>query len=233
MTSGELVPLKDTSFVWTPTKVGTIQTIWRYQGQYWFHWLEVVDVVESPLANDAFGRVYWTGEAEPRMTTSSIATAGGGTNYPNNYYILGVPAPAADATQNAGTPSDANNIQSRAYIYTYVTGSGEEGPNTDPSDLFDITDGDSVTVTLPSTGPTGAYNITHKNIYRLNNGVYQFLAQITAATTLRWLMAVLPGLPMRNYVFQNHIYPMRGRCGTGCLLLAGLSLPVPLVTVFL
>lgn len=181
--SGELRPLKGTTFVWTPTKVGTIKTIWRYLGQYWFHWLEDVNVVASPLANDAYGRAYWTGEAQPRMTTASIATAGGGTNYPNNYYILGVPAPASKATVNVGTPSDEENIQSRAYIYTYVSAYGEEGPNAETSDYFDTTDGDSVTVTLPSTGPTGAYNITHKNIYRLNSGVYQFLAQIPVGTT--------------------------------------------------
>jgi hypothetical protein len=182
-TSGEMRPLKDTEFVWTPTKTGTVQTIWLYASTYWFHWLEEVNCCESPLASDAFGRAYWTGEAQPRMTTSSIATTGGGTDYPNNYYILGVPAPAAAPTNTEPTPSDENNIQSRAYIYTYVSAYGEEGPPTDPSELFDITDGDSVTVTLSSTGPTGAYNITAKNIYRLNDGVYQFLAQVSAATT--------------------------------------------------
>jgi len=183
LTSGEMRPLNDTALVWHPTKVGTIKSIWRYADQYWFHWLEEVDVVESPLANDAYGRVYWTGEAEPRMTTLTLATTGGGTNYPNSYLVLGVPAPDSAATQSAGTPSDSNNIQSRAYIYTYVSAYGEEGPPVTPSGLFDITDGDSVTVTCPSTGPTGAYNITAKNIYRLNDGVYQFLTQIPVTTT--------------------------------------------------
>jgi len=183
MTSGELRPLKAPSFAWTPTKVGTIKTIWRYKELYWFHWLEDVNVVASPLANDAYERVYWTGEAQPRMTTNAIATSGGETDYPNNYYVLGIPAPAAVATITHGDPSNANNIQSRAYIYTYVSAYGEEGPPSLTSDLHDITDGDSVTVGLPSTGPTGSYNITHKNIYRLNSGIYQFVATVTVATT--------------------------------------------------
>jgi hypothetical protein len=117
------------------------------------------------------------------MTTSSIATSGGGTNYPNNYYKLGVPAPASAPTITHGSPGSANNIQSRAYIYTYVSAYGEEGPPSDPSELHDITDGDSVTVGVPGTGPDGAYNITKKNIYRLNSGIYQFVAQINLATT--------------------------------------------------
>ena len=186
MTSGELRPLKDCTFEWTPTKSGTIKSIWRYQPAsqvYWFHWLEDVDVVKSPVANDAYGRVYWTGEAEPRMTTADIATSGGGTNYPTNYYKLGIPAPASAPTITHGSPGNANNIQSRAYIYTYVSAYGEEGPPTLASDLHDISDGDSVTVGLPSTGPSGAYNITSKNLYRLNSGVYEFVAQIAVATT--------------------------------------------------
>ena len=183
MTSGELRPLKTTAFVWTPTKTGTVTTIWRYLDTYWFHWLEDVDVVASPVANDAYDRAYWTGEAEPRMTTSAIATSGGGTNYPNNYYLLGIPAPAAVATITHGTPGSAANIQSRAYIYTYVSAYGEEGPPSLSSALHDITDGDSVTVGLPSTGPTGQYNITHKNLYRRNGDIFQFVATIAVATT--------------------------------------------------
>lgn len=192
LTSGELRPLKAPLFVWdfTGGKSGTKKTIYRYRPAsttYWFHWLEDVNAVASPLANDTYDRVYWTGEAEPRMTTLTAATTGGGAAYPIAHYKLGIPAPAsaATATPGGGVPSDESNIQSRAYVYTYVSAYGEEGPPATASSLVDVTDGDSVTVGVPSTGPAdaAARNITHKNIYRLNSGVYQFLTTVTLATT--------------------------------------------------
>jgi len=180
--SGTLKPLRSPTYVWTPTKTGEIKSIFKYKNQYWFHWLDDVDVVESPLPNDPYGRVYWTGEAQPRYTTEYLATTGGDL-YPNNFLMLGIPSPDSPPTQTVPSPSDPNNLQSRSYIYTFVSAYGEEGMPSDPSPLFDITDGDSVTVNCPSSPPSGQYNIAAKNIYRRNGDAFMFVAQISATDT--------------------------------------------------
>lgn len=93
--SGSLEPWNALSAtIATPSKVGTKLSIFLYEDTHWFHWLTDVDVVRSPLGDDSFRRVYFTGDGVPKMTTNDIATAGGGTGYPNNAYTLGLPAPA-------------------------------------------------------------------------------------------------------------------------------------------
>lgn len=183
--SGELRPLRAPVAEWTPTKAGTIVSIWRYLESFWFHWTTDVDVVNTPIASDPHKRAYWTGDGVPKMTTETLATVGAGTDYPLASFPLGIPAPVDGnkPTVSAGAPSDPQNIESRAYTFTYVSSYGEEGPPVIPSEVFDTTDGDSVTVTLPGGAPTGYTNIVSKNVYRLNNGVYQFLATIAVATT--------------------------------------------------
>lgn len=183
MNSGELRPLNDTKFVWKLSKTGTIQTIWLYRERFWFHWTTDVDVILSPLDEDPHQRVYWTGEGAPKMSSKDVATVGSGTNYPLNSYTLGVPAPTSAPTITHGAPGDPTTVQARAYVYTYVSYYGEEGPPSQVSALHDITDGDSTVVSLPDTGPTGSYRIVSKNLYRLNEGLYQFVATVPVATT--------------------------------------------------
>ena len=190
--SGELRAFKALSAaVVTPSKVGTKKTIYRFgqdvvnEAQYWFHWLEDVDVARGPINNDASERTYWTGEAEPRVTDNAIALAGGGTDYPNNHYKLGIPKPAAApglATDGAGA-GDPFEI---AAVYTYVSAWGEEGPPSDPSPIRSVKNGDQITVDGMSVGPGAGYNITTKRIYIGFSGNtaadYQFFAEVALAT---------------------------------------------------
>jgi len=71
---------------------------WFYENGYWFHWTTLVNIVKGAIAADTTERVYYTGDGGPKMTYSPIAVSGGGTDYPNNSYNLGVPAPATAAT---------------------------------------------------------------------------------------------------------------------------------------
>ena len=156
---------------------------------YWFHWTADVDVVRAPITQESVDMVCWTGETEPRMTYSPIAVTGG-TDYPESHYILGVPAPAAapSLALGAGGGCDSSLEFSRSYVYTYVSGSGEEGPPTGATTLDGICPSQTVDLSGMSTGPAGNYNITFKNIYRTltgDNGVtkYYFVAQIPVANT--------------------------------------------------
>jgi hypothetical protein len=171
--------------------------LWRYdQGNagagFWFSWGSQydIDVVRSPVANDAYARVYWTGQGSPKMSTIAIATGGAGP-YPSDWYELGVPAPQSSPV--IAVPSGRTEVPDTAvevsYVVTMVTEYGEEGPPSDPSGTalrWDAVIGapanGHLDITLPSV-PAGDYNITKKRLYRVESGgLYQLVAELTAAT---------------------------------------------------
>ena len=76
-------------------------------------------LVKGPLTNDAYDRYYWTGDGEPKYNTEARIRAG------DPALLLGIPAPinSPGITPAGGTPQTA-----RAYVYTFVSSYGEEGP---------------------------------------------------------------------------------------------------------
>jgi hypothetical protein len=106
--------------------------------------------------------------------------------YPMQSYRLGVPAPASAPTSGGVSGVGTGVVETRSYIYTYVTGDGEEGA---PSlaVLINAQEGQTVTLNGLVTPPSG-YNITSKRIYRTVSTAstpidFQFIVQIAAATT--------------------------------------------------
>jgi len=91
--NGELRAIRGMTDVSALAKAGTIQSLYRYQDSFWFHWTQVVDVVASQIPGDTEGRVYFTGDGVPKVTYASIATAGGTQEYPTNSFSNGVPKP--------------------------------------------------------------------------------------------------------------------------------------------
>lgn len=63
-----------------------------------------------------------------------------------------------------------DTVEERAYVYTYVTALGEEGPPSPVSAFVNVVDGTEVTVGPFSTPPGSGdgYDITHIRIYRTN-----------------------------------------------------------------
>ncbi len=193
--TGALAAIKTDLFENTPTKVGTKKTIYRWgntPGQnngYWLHWLNEVNVVRGPIAGDTEERTYYTGDgAYPKMTYAGLVTAGGGTDYPNSSYRLGVPTPATPISALInGAATDPNEVpERRVYVYTYVSEKNEEGPPSAPSNPVEWRSGQTVDLSNFSGAPGGEYNITVKRIYRVNTGnngaEYQFVADIPVAT---------------------------------------------------
>lgn len=165
-----------------------VKGLYRFAGSYWFEFPSDINVARGPVAGDTEERTYWTETGQvPRMTYAGLATSGGAP-YPSGYYTLGVPAPTGIPTATlAGTANEDALVLSRAYIYTYVTAKGEEGPPSPASSVVDWQDGQSVTVSgMGTAGPAGNYNITKKRIYRLNvtdsGAYYQFVDEVTVAT---------------------------------------------------
>lgn len=123
--SGELRPLRTNLVVDNPTKTGIIQSMYPLGGK-WLAWTTDVDVAPAPLSLGQQGRVYYTGDYNPKATDINLATTGVGTDYPLAFYRLGVMPPDTAPTV-ATTGGSAANV-TRGYAYTFVTPWGEEGP---------------------------------------------------------------------------------------------------------
>lgn len=141
-----------------------------------------VDFVRTPVLEDTFERYYWTGDSfvlggVPQYNTRARINA---SDAP---FKLGIPTPVNAV--NISAPS--GNISTRVYIYTFVSGYGEEGPPSPPTTAT----GSAGTWTISNfdttiSDPTDR-NITTINIYRTVTGAvstnYYFVAAISLGTT--------------------------------------------------
>lgn len=190
LVSGALSALGGTTTLKALTKTSPL-TIWRYgnsatETDHWLEFLADTDVIRSPIAGDAYGRVYWTDGGTPKYSPSSLILSG--ASYPGGSYNLGIPAPAAAPTISSYTaPASAASSETRVYCYTYVSAYGEEGPPSPVSAAVALDPALSVGLTSMSVGPAGSYNISTKRIYRSSTvGVsaqFQFVAEIPVATS--------------------------------------------------
>jgi hypothetical protein len=147
-------------------------------------WLEFLDadtnIILSPVANDSFERVYWCSPSEvPKYNTTARILDG------DPAYLLGVPAPVT--APGGSVAGGAAPVETRAYVYTWVSAYGEEGP---PSPPFTLTGNASGTWNMTFTAP-GALatdrNLTNTRIYRTITGssgstTYYLVAEIAIAT---------------------------------------------------
>ncbi len=147
-------------------------------------WLEFqntdTDVVRSPIANDAFERYYWMASShEPYYNTRQRITDG------DPPLTLGVPQPAT--APGLGTTVVGGGLSvSRAYVYTYVTEFGEEGPPSSPSLLTGAQD-DQWDLTFADPGVDPTKLIDTIRVYRTvtsSQGVatYFFVADVLLPT---------------------------------------------------
>lgn len=152
------------------------ETLFQYSQNKWFTWSGIVDVVRSPVAQDPYGRVYYTDGQYPKVTSAQIATSGSGP-YPANSYRLGVPAPDSAITCSVLNPppvegteeDDAKDDETRFYTQTFVTAYGEEGPPGPQSLEVTVKKGGSVGLTMQPP-PLQNSNITRRRIYRSVSG---------------------------------------------------------------
>lgn len=104
-----------------------------------------VDVVPGPIADDAFDRLYWTGQTFPRMASSTQITSGGSGAYPRSSFRLGIEAPPNLGVATPTGPDDGTQIKySTSYVYTFVSAFGEEGPPSSASTVVTKVDGQSI-----------------------------------------------------------------------------------------
>lgn len=82
LASGKIVPRRTAQIV-EPVDAGT-QTIFLRNG-VWLSWKKDVDVIRCPVANDAFNRIYFSGDGAPKIR--------GKISGMDRTFTLGVPAP--------------------------------------------------------------------------------------------------------------------------------------------
>lgn len=106
------------------------QTIFHYRQngvKAFLAWSGLVDVARSPTVNDQYGRIFFTGDGEPRMTTLADGVFGFTGRLPHAWFVLGQPLPNVAPTIAVTGGSAA--AESRTYTWTWQTQYGEEsGP---------------------------------------------------------------------------------------------------------
>ena len=144
-----------------------------------------VSVVNNPLANDSFKRIYWTDGGKPKFTAKDRAT-GGTQSWPQDFQTLGIPRPAGYPSYTyIDMAPDSGGLELTSLVYTFVTEYGEESMPSDPTPPFEAYDLTTVAVTPPSIPES--YNgsvITHYRVYMLSGGFYLFLAEREIAEPL-------------------------------------------------
>lgn len=174
LSSGALEGFHDFKAIFTPLDSSTqrvfripinLSDALRIPNSYWLEFdTPNVDVIQAPTDSDSFERFYWASNTgSPRYNTKARIAAG------LDSFILGIPAPA-DAPGVAVT-GGSTPTESRAYVYTWVSGYGEESPPSPPTLFTGNSDGTwNITVTAPGAVATDR-NIEKVRIYRTVSGV--------------------------------------------------------------
>lgn len=158
-------------------------------------WMEFAhsdtDVLRTQVVNDTFDRYYWASPLDvPRyMTQAQVIAAAPALA---GAYILGIPAPGAISGIVAGGASAT--LKSVAYVQTFVSAYGEEGPPSAPKTYTAQKIDATYTITFAQPSPTDDgspgddRNITKMRLYRTitaTNGTttYFFVTEVNVGTT--------------------------------------------------
>ncbi len=147
---------------------GSHRTIYRHMGE-WLSWAGDISAAPGPVAQD---RLYYTGDGVPKMRVGSTV------------YNLAVARPAGALTA-APAGTGTGDVQSRAYVYTFVTDFGEESAPCPASNIINWQPGQTVTLSGFAAAPAGRA-ITKQRIYRSqtgSSGTYLYLIAERAASS--------------------------------------------------
>lgn len=197
---GILSPFKAPADVRALSGVSNPCTVYRYPygndgNGWWFVWGngKIVDVIKSPLANDAYSRIYWTGDGKPKMGSADMVTAGSGP-YPSASYDLGITAPTKAPQVRApdnrvGQRDQPSTVVDVVYAVTFVSRFGEESAPSPPSRSIERWD---MVEDSPSGGsvhvegipvPSQA-SVNRVRIYRAEGeAAYNMVAEVDAGTS--------------------------------------------------
>lgn len=135
---------------------------------YWFSWTTVVHAVRGYNSEDATERTYYTGSGAPKWTDNTIALAS--TPYPTAYRQLGVPAPASALVATGNADGASVTMETRFFVYTYVTNIGEESAPSPVSAGINVKIDDTAALASIASPPGGSYTIDRVRIYKTQSG---------------------------------------------------------------
>tara|TARA_X000000950_G_scaffold206442_1_gene248364 strand:+ start:1178 stop:2869 length:1692 start_codon:yes stop_codon:yes gene_type:complete len=176
----------------------TTRTIFRATTSNWLTFTDDVDIIRSPIKEDSFNRIYFTGSGNfPKYGGQSNLISGSGP-YPAASFRLGLPTPGAITSVSVDNSTAASGAatNSRAYIYTEITTFGEEGPPSavNSSQIVDAANGATITLALPAAS-SGNLSISKRRIYRTDvNGVFRFVKDVSGTSAGNTTEAVLDDL---------------------------------------
>lgn len=152
---------------------------------YWLSWPTEVHAVRGINASDTAERTYYTGDGSPKWTDTTRALAS--APYPTAARELGVPAPTTPVTL-AASGGTSTTVETRFYVYTYVTDIGGESAPSPVSLQLNCKTDDTVTIGGFAAAPSGAYGITLIRVYRTQanssgGADFFFLREIAAGAT--------------------------------------------------
>jgi len=161
---------------------------------YWLEWDgDYIKVVEGPIPGDSLGRLYWTGEAWPKMSVATAIKNNSTGPWPGVGYVLGIPAGDNGISASIGGTQDADvSPEDASWVYTFVSIFGEEGPPSPATTAVTFTPStQTATVSIPNYGASGysaAFGTdAKKRLYRSNTGStntqFQFVKEVSYATT--------------------------------------------------
>lgn len=191
--SRTLRPLRGLLDVETGLTAGDPSTIYRFgldvvsDTQYWFHWIDDIDLVKGPIVGDQTERTFYTGDGAPKWTNNTLALVGG-PPYPVAYRDLGVPPPGTAPTVSV-TGTGTGTEEARTYVYTNLTTYGEESaPSPASAEVTVAASGHTVTIENFAVAPSGDSSTVARRIYRSvtsTTGVtnYYFVKEILNAVT--------------------------------------------------
>lgn len=197
---GNLKPVKvNGESVWNLSTNSSKYSIYYYEtplpNEYWLEWPEdYVKAVPGPIPGDVEYRLYWTGDGYPKYGTFDLITSS--RPYPGAWYKLGVPAPesAPDVVIEGALDEEIDPIEEYAWVYTYVTKFGEEGPPSyasNPLVEFTPTTQTAVVTCLAYAGVDAgqmAFGGGKIRLYRSNTGsqltFFQFVGELPYAAVV-------------------------------------------------
>jgi hypothetical protein len=191
--SGEIRSWRKPGSLSIPASVVTgCKSIYRHKDtadeDLWLSWDKDVDVVPGPIYATGEYPIYYTGDGTPKKTNAALSETGSGP-FPGDSLAMGVPTPTTAPTVSASGGS--GTAESRVYLYTFISMFGaieEESAPSPTSSILTVLPGGTVSISgLPSTAPSGDYNITKMRIYRAVAGttatVYLKVADVNIGTT--------------------------------------------------
>lgn len=216
--SGEVRAFRTGKALPDPMPIAPIKTIFHIAGA-WLAWKEDVDVVIGFTPNDVLGRVYYTGDGDPKVIQQVIAASEAPT--PSSAFRLGITPPShapVITTTAPGSPAEF-----RTYVFTWVTAFNEESVPSPPSDLINVQDGVIATVDFSASLPPT--NVSRVRIYRSNGGPYIFVKEVPQFVGTWDDAATNDEIEANEQLVSQYYYPpepdMIGLIGTANGFLAG------------